>query len=316
MSASWVAGTVRARALARRRMGAAAARSLTTSGSVADAVHALTRTPYGHEVRPHDSVATAQRAIGSTLLWHLRVLAGWLPRDGVDVVRLLSGGFEIADLDNSLARARGTPTDQPHWMGTLATAGRRLADASSAADLRTALEASAWGDPGGERPWEISCGTRLNWADQIVGRIPEAAAWARAQTALLLVRTVRVQEHALAPPLARRAGTIVGPAFVDAVASANLPVDELARHLPADTRWVLDGLGTLDDAWRTEARWCHRVEADGFALLRGAGFGQGPVVGAIAVLAIDAWRVRAALSAAARRAVVGSAATEAFDAVA
>ncbi|WFR71237.1 hypothetical protein P9209_18690 [Prescottella defluvii] len=95
-----------------------------------------------------------------------------------------------------------------------------------------------------------------------------------------------------------------------------MPVGELVRHLPADARWVFDGLDRLDDVWRADARWRHRVEADGFALLRGAEFGRGPVVGAIAVLAIDAWRVRAALSAAARRAVVGSAATEAFDAVA
>ncbi|MDH6678676.1 hypothetical protein M2284_002889 [Rhodococcus sp. LBL1] len=316
MTTSWVAGTVRARALARRRIGAAAARALTTGDSVADAVQALSRTPYGHDVRPHDSVAAAQRGVGSALLWHLRVLAGWLPRDGVDVVRLLSGGFEIADLDDRLAQARGIPTAAPYRLGALATAGRRLEGSRSAADVRSALRASAWGDPGGARPWEIACGTRLNWADQIVGRIPEAAAWARAQTALLLVRTVRVQHHTLAAPLTRRAETIVGPGFVDAVPSGNVPVGELARHLPADTRWVFDGLDRLDDAWRADARWCHRVEADGFALMRGADFGRGPVVGAIAVRAIDAWRVRAALSAAARRAVVGSDATEAFDAVA
>jgi len=316
MTTSWVAGTVRARALARRRIGAAAARALATSDSVANAVQALSQTPYGHDVRPHDSVAAAQRGVGSALLWQLRVLAGWLPRDGVDVVRLLSGGFEIADLDAHLAHGSGIPTDARYRLGALATAERRLEDASSPADLRSALRASAWGDPGGVRPWEIACGTRLNWADQIIGRIPEAAAWARAQTALLLIRTVRVQRHTLAAPQTRRAETIVGPEFVDAVASGNVPVGELAHHLSTDTRWVLNGLQRLNDAWRADARWCHRVEADGFALLRGADFGRGPVVGAIAVLAIDAWRVRAALSAASRRAVVGPAATEAFDAVA
>ncbi|WFR71238.1 hypothetical protein P9209_18695 [Prescottella defluvii] len=44
MTTSWVAGTVRARALARRRIGAAAARALTTGDSAADAVQALSRT--------------------------------------------------------------------------------------------------------------------------------------------------------------------------------------------------------------------------------------------------------------------------------
>jgi hypothetical protein len=45
MSASWVAGSVRARALARRRLGAGAARTLATLPSLPEALIALGSTP-------------------------------------------------------------------------------------------------------------------------------------------------------------------------------------------------------------------------------------------------------------------------------
>jgi hypothetical protein len=77
---------------------------------------------------------------------------------------------------------------------------------------------------------------------------------------------------------------------------------------------VLDGIDQIQDLWRGEAAWWHRVEGDGFALLRGSGYDRKPVVGALAVLAVDAWRVRAALETAARG---GAGPTlEAFDGVA
>ena len=54
------------------------------------------------------------------------------------------------------------------------------------------------------------------------------------------------------------------------------------------------------------------VEADGFALLRRPRAGPEVVLGAIAVMAMDAWRVRAALAAAA----AGTGSSEVLDAVA
>ena len=88
----------------------------------------------------------------------------------------------------------------------------------------------------------------------------------------------------------------------------------LRARLPGDIRWTLEGIDGVGDLWRAEAGWWQRVEHDGFALLRGSSFDQRPVVGALAVLAVDAWRTRAALEAAAR----GGAAPvlEAFDGVA
>jgi hypothetical protein len=75
---------------------------------------------------------------------------------------------------------------------------------------------------------------------------------------------------------------------------------------------VLDGIDEPADLWRAEAAWWKRVEDDGFALLHSRGSGPRPLLGAVAVLAVDAWRVCAALEVSDR----GGAPLEVFDAVA
>ena len=42
----------------------------------------------------NQTLAQAQQAVAATLLWDLRAPAGWLPRDGVDWLRVLAGWFE------------------------------------------------------------------------------------------------------------------------------------------------------------------------------------------------------------------------------
>ncbi|MGF7120591.1 hypothetical protein [Rhodococcus sp. AG1013] len=316
MSTSWVAGTVRARALAQRRIGADAARQLARSGTRSDAVRAVSQTPYGHAVHPADSLAAAQHGVSATLLWQLRVLAGWLPHDGVDVVRLLARGFEIANIDEQLAQDGRGVGDPLYRLGALATAGHRIVGIHAAPVLREALRSTPWGDPGGSSAWEVGVGLRLNWADQVMGPIPEAARWARAATALLLARIAWSDRRVLPPALARRAATVIGPGFVDVVGPTSTQVAAAVEHLPADTRWAFDRVDRPENVWRGEAAWWRRIDRDGFALLREQGFGRGPVVGAVAVLAADAWRARAALASAARHEVVGDSAVEAFDVVA
>ncbi|WAP50822.1 hypothetical protein OL239_12580 [Arthrobacter sp. ATA002] len=66
------------------------------------------------------------------------------------------------------------------------------------------------------------------------------------------------------------------------------------------------------DLWRAEAALAARVENDGFRLIRAGLPGPNTVLGAMAVLATDAWRVRAALAAAAAHAGT----SEVLDAVA
>jgi hypothetical protein len=72
--------------------------------------------------------------------------------------------------------------------------------------------------------------------------------------------------------------------------------------------------GPADQAaqpWEAEAGWWRHVESDGRVLLRSAATDSGPVLGAVAVMAADARRVRAALASAAR----GGQALEVYDAL-
>jgi hypothetical protein len=92
---------------------------------------------------------------------------------------------------------------------------------------------------------------------------------------------------------------VLGPSFVGQQGEPVAALADVAVHLPSDTRWVVRHVGRDQDLWTAEARWWHRVEDDGFTLLRSASFGPSSVVGAVAVLAADAWRVRAALETAA-----------------
>jgi hypothetical protein len=87
---------------------------------------------------------------------------------------------------------------------------------------------------------------------------------------------------------------------------------ELGVAVGPDAAWVLEGIDEPTNLWLAEAAWWRRVEEDGFALLRSTGHGPRPLLGAIAVLAADAWRVCAALELSDR----GGALLEVFDAVA
>jgi hypothetical protein len=97
--------------------------------------------------------------------------------------------------------------------------------------------------------------------------------------------------------------------MLGAAAAGVVTLDELGRRLPARARWVLEGISSPGDLWRAEAAWWARVERDGFRLLRTSSLDSGPVLGAVAVMAADAWRVRAALEIAAR----GGGPLEAYD---
>lgn len=307
MSAAWVAGSVRARALARRRLGAAAARRLAASRSLAAALQVLAATSYGHDVRPGQTLGEAQHAVASALLWDLRVLAGWLPQGGVHLLRTLAGWFEIANVDEMLHAWAGGAAGGMFRPGALATAWTRLQGAATLPALRAALSSSAWGDPGGDTVYAVRIGMRARWAQRVGGLGEPARSWA-AGAAALLVAGERFAAGREPPPavLAATRGLIGSP-----VAGA-ATLAEFAQRLPARAGWALVGADTPGDQWRAEAAWWARVEDDGFRLLRTSGFTGAPVLGAAAVLAADARRARAALEIAAR----GGAPLEAYDAVA
>ena len=303
---AWVAGTVRARSLARRRLGAGASRGLAASASLEDATAALAATPYRHGVRAGQDLAGAQRGVTLTLLWHLRVLAGWLPREGDRMLRLLAGWFEIANVDDLMQQLAGRQAEEPLPLGALATAWPRCARARSPAELRATLATSPWGDPGGETARDVQLGMRLSWAARL-SRLDRAAAWAAGAAALLVARERFAAGRDLPAAAQRQATRLLGG---DALAATSLA--ELRRRLPRPAGWVLAGVEDPVDRWRAEAGWWSRVERDGFELLDARGFGAAPVLGAVAVLGADAQRVRAALELAAR----GGRSLEVLDALA
>ncbi len=308
MSISWVAGSVRARAMSGRRVGYQAARNLALSPNLESALAGLARTPYGHDVRLDQTLADAQHAVVDTLAWNLRVLAGWVPREGVTMLRVLAGALEAANVEEHLRHLAGAaPVPPPYRLGGLATAWPRLAATTSPDLLRAGLAASPWGDPGGVTRRQIGLAMRTALADRIMAAVPAAAGWAAADTALLVAREVFLQGRELSPRARIVASRILGPA---ALSATSLPA--LVAALPSGSRWVLADIEEPADLWLAEAHWWRRLERDGLALSRRAGAGPEAMVGAVAILAADAWRVRAALELAAR----GGTPVEVFDAVA
>ncbi len=293
MSAGWVAGSVRARALARRRLGREGVRRLAALGSLADAQRTLAKTAYGRDVRPGQDLAATQHAVAAALLWDLRVLAGWLPPQGLPMLRVLAAWFEIANVDELLAGLAGQAAEPEFELGALATAWPRLRHCRGLAELRMALAASAWRDPGGESATAIRLGMRTRWADWVAGLGEPARSWAADARELL--------------PGGRTNGLPGGPRPVRAGARAagrSLAAGRVqATAVPRDERsWQPEA------AWRAEVAWRGRVERDGLALLRTSSLDRDVVLGTVAVLACDAWRTAAAVEAAARGGTL-----EAFD---
>ncbi len=310
MSASWVAASVRARALSRRRLGAAGARAVAVTDGLDRAVDLLVDTPYGHDVHHGMSVSQAQHAVAETLLWHARVLAGWLPRGDARVLRVLAAGFEVANVDEQLRRAAGAEHAAPFHLGGLSTAWTTLAGATSAEQVRRSLARSAWGDPGADDADGIRLGMRLTWAARVSANVPAARPWAIGGATLLVARAHLLTGTPLAPQAARLATRLLGSRW-----PASRTLRGFTAALPTDARWPLASLADPADLWRAEARWWARVTDDGFRFLRRPVTSPDPVIGAVALLAADAWQVRAALEVAARGGA-SSSALEAFDAVA
>jgi hypothetical protein len=295
MSAGWVAGSVRARALARRRLGADETRRLASCGSLSDALRMLAATAYGGGLRPGQPLAAAQREIASSVLWNLRVLAGWLPSEGVRLLRVLGAWFEVANVDELLQSIAGCPAEAEFQLGALATAWPRLRQAASYGELRAALASSAWRDPGGESVYAVRMGMRARWAARAAALGDPAGTWAAGAVALLVAGERFAAGRAVDPAVMGSALGLIGPQ-----ASSAATLDELAGGLPPRARWVLAGVASPDGLWRAEETWLARIEQDGLRLLRTSSLDSRVVLGAVAVMACDAWRVRAALEIAAR----------------
>ena len=295
MSAGWVAATVRGRGLTRRRLGADGARDVARSDSLASALSALAATAYGPGLRPDMDLATAQRAVSATVLWHLRVLAGWGPPLGAGPLRILVSGFEIANVSGHLARLSGQPAQAPYAMGSMATVWPEVSRAQTPDEVRTALRTSVWGDPGSDEPAAIRLAMYLAWARRVFDDVPGGGDIAAAAGALIVARVLATGARAtLSAPALRDASHLLGPTWHEAASP-----QDLRRCVPPRVARALDGIEQADELFLAELRWWSAVESTGAVLAAGSRAGAPAGVGVAALLAADAWRVRAALAVAA-----------------
>ncbi|HET7487194.1 MAG TPA: hypothetical protein VFJ85_04650 [Acidimicrobiales bacterium] len=306
MSAGWVSGSVRGRLLASRRLGLAGAREVAASGGAAAGVARLAASPYGRDVRSGMAPDAARRGIGTVALWHLRVLAGWLPPRAGDVVRVFGARFELANVADRLAALEGFPVPPPYELGALAVAWPLVAGAADAGEVRRALAVSPWGDPGSAEWPPAALALEARWTSWLAGAVPGAAEWAAGAAAIVAARRL------VAGPAAGPAGLAdlrrqLGRAWEGATS-----LGDLAARLPRAAAWALDGVDEAADLWRAEGRWWARVDRDAAGTLRAGRPGPAVAGAAAARLAADAWRARAALEAASW----GPEGLEAFDAVA
>ena len=188
--------------------------------------------------------------------------------------------------------------------GALATAWPRLAQAASTGELRAALAASAWQDPGQPTPRAIRLGMRARWAARIAELGEPARTWAAGAAALLVAGERFASGRPAEPAVMDGALRLLGPAAAWAATPG-----ELAGSVPVRARWVLTGITTPAELWRAETALMAGMERDGLRLLRAPGLESGTVLGAVAVMACHAWRIRAALELAAR----GGTPAEAYD---
>ena len=135
MSAQWVAGNVRARALLNRRLGVGRARALAAMNSLTDAQHALAATAYGRDITVGQPALDTDHAVCAALLWHLRVLAGWQPAQGARAIRALAAGFEANNIAAHARKLAGAPARPPYTLGALGSGWPRLSETRSLAQL-------------------------------------------------------------------------------------------------------------------------------------------------------------------------------------
>lgn len=147
---------------------------------------------------------------------------------------------------------------------------------------------------------------RLAWARRALDTLPATAPWVLGAVALMLARDLATGEGpqgavSRLPELGRGVAEV-----------ADIP--QLARRLSPRAAWALAGVVDADGLWIAEARWWRRVEGDAQALLARGADGVSVLTAAAALVAVDARRVSAALTAAARGESV--AALEVLDALA
>ena len=137
--------------------------------------------------------------------------------------------------------------------------------------------------------------------------VTPARPWAAGAVALLVARERFVTRRPVSGTAPEVIGRLLGGGWARTTSLAGF-----AGWLPSPARWALAGVTNTADLWRAEARWWARLRRDGTTQVVRPAFGWQRPLGAVAVLAADAWLVRAALEIAAR----GGTHLEVWDALA
>ena len=290
---------MRARHLLARRLGSGRARTLADAPSLEGALATLEGTAYGRDLSPGMGLAEAQHSLAETVLWHLRVLSGWVPASAVEPLRALAAWFELVNIEERVGYLMGGELRSPFELGGLATAWPRVAAVQTVSEMRSALAGSDWGHPGHETgAWGSAL--RLAWARRVLKGIEEAGEWAAGAVALLLARELTLADGRVEDLVALR------PPGVGRSWSTATTVAALRALLPVEAGWPLVGIGEPDELWRAEATWWRRVEDDAERLSAFAHLGRPTVLGTAVLLGVDAWRTAGALEVAARGGARGS----------
>ena len=307
MSAAWVAGSVRARLLLERRAGIERVRRLADAASFADAVVSLAGTAYAPVAKsPRTTLEEAQRGVAGCTALQLRVLAAWLPPEAKRPLRSLAAWFELVNIEDRLAYLAGRELRPAFELGVLSSVWDAAVMAQSAEELRRLLQRSSWGDPGSDDPEDIHLALRLAWARRVATEVPEARAWAAGGIAILVAGELFVADHPRGLAQADVAG--LGLDWVGAETIA-----ELRDHLPAQASWALAGIDAPRELWRAELGWWRSIGSEAEMMTRSRLEGREVLVGAIALLGLDAIRVATALAVAAQER--SGVAREALDAL-
>jgi hypothetical protein len=305
MPASWVGASVRAKLLGNRRLGSGGAAAIANSGRLAAGLQLLTNSPYGADLTTDMTLEEAQRHVASTVLWNMRLIAGWLPPGGSATLQPLAAWFEIANIEERLAYMGGGGHPSPYQLGHLGIAWPGVSRSTTPEAVRAAIARSRWGDPGTSEPDVMVLAMRFRWAAWVATAVPDAALWAATASALLAARVRFSPSRVSLRQTVRPYGLPVGWSQVSSPG-------ELRAIMPRHIAWVLDGVEDVTGLWQAEARWWSRVREDASEMLVRSRYGPTVVVAVVALLAHDAWLARAALAAAAR----GQLGKRAFDAVA
>jgi hypothetical protein len=293
MSAGWVAASVRARAMARRRLGAVGARRLREAGSFEAARALLADTAYSGAATAAD-LGAAQRAVADAVLWQVRVLAGWVPASGTRVVRAVVAAFERENLcdhlGDLLGDGRARPAE-PFDLGSLSTVWNRARTAPTPTAFGEELAASPWGEVPVDDVAAFRDATAGVWLRRCLVEVPSAEEFVVTAALLLVARAQVLEGRPPGTALVAALDGVLGPRW-----PAATTLDDLRAALDPPARKVLEAVTAPDRLWLAEVALRQRTADAGARLLREPLPGPERVVGAIAVLAADAWNVRAALA--------------------